>query len=180
MSRHAENLDVTHMDLDSEGDSLWFLDDLIRYPEYSSTHTGHDSALGSPDDSSNQQSNIRTLARRLPSTLRHWLALRICARESSIVISRVVSPEGPPCIIDFGSKRDITTIIASYPKIQNALMRRFIWVEKSMRKDKKNIGSKNGLEKACKSRDFTKKEECKAEKRSYSHRIGGNLDPLEI
>ncbi|MED6132427.1 hypothetical protein PIB30_018817 [Stylosanthes scabra] len=52
-------------------------------------------------------------------------------------------------------------------------------VEKSMRKAKKNIGSKNGLEKACKSEDFVKKEECGAEKRSYSHRIGANLDPLE-
>ncbi|MED6207073.1 hypothetical protein PIB30_032421 [Stylosanthes scabra] len=41
-----------------------------------------------------------------------------------------------------------------------------------MRKAKKNIGSKNGLEKACKSGGFTKKEECEAEKRSYSHRIG--------
>ncbi|MED6130491.1 hypothetical protein PIB30_001579 [Stylosanthes scabra] len=48
-----------------------------------------------------------------------------------------------------------------------------------MRKAKKNIGSKNGLEKACKSGDFTKKEECEAEKRSYSHRIGANLDSLE-
>ncbi|MED6210184.1 hypothetical protein PIB30_061770 [Stylosanthes scabra] len=52
-------------------------------------------------------------------------------------------------------------------------------VEKSMRKAKKNIGSKNGLEKACKSGDFTKKEEREAEKRSYSHRIGSNLDSLE-
>ncbi|MED6207387.1 hypothetical protein PIB30_035293 [Stylosanthes scabra] len=60
------------------------------------------------------------------------------------------------------------------------LMRRFIGVEKSMRKAKKNIGSKDGLEKACKSGDFTKKEECKAEKRSYSHRIRANLDSLEI
>ncbi|MED6159172.1 hypothetical protein PIB30_039850 [Stylosanthes scabra] len=55
------------------------------------------------------------------------------------------------------------------------LMRRFIGVEKSMRKAKKNIGSKNGLEKACKSGDFTKKEECEAEKWSYSHRIGAKL-----
>ncbi|MED6119964.1 hypothetical protein PIB30_016552 [Stylosanthes scabra] len=54
------------------------------------------------------------------------------------------------------------------------------WVEKSMRKAKKNIGSKNDLEKACKSGDFTKKEEYEAEKRSYSHRIGANLDFLEI
>ncbi|MED6134908.1 hypothetical protein PIB30_041312 [Stylosanthes scabra] len=38
---------------------------------------------------------------------------------------------------------------------------RFIGVGKSMRKAKKNIGSKNGLEKACKSGDFTKKEDCK-------------------
>ncbi|MED6121917.1 hypothetical protein PIB30_034776 [Stylosanthes scabra] len=53
-------------------------------------------------------------------------------------------------------------------------------VEKSMRKAKKNIGSKNGLENACKSGDFTKKEECEAEKWSYSHRIGANLDSLEI
>ncbi|MED6163052.1 hypothetical protein PIB30_076281 [Stylosanthes scabra] len=53
-------------------------------------------------------------------------------------------------------------------------------VEKSMRKAKKNIGSKNGLEKACKSGDFTRKKECEAEKRSYSHRIGTNLDSLEI
>ncbi|MED6160439.1 hypothetical protein PIB30_051527 [Stylosanthes scabra] len=56
----------------------------------------------------------------------------------------------------------------------------YIGVEKSMRKAKKNIGSKNGLEKACKSGDFTKKEECEVEKRSYSHRIGANLDFLEI
>ncbi|MED6209570.1 hypothetical protein PIB30_055948 [Stylosanthes scabra] len=55
----------------------------------------------------------------------------------------------------------------------------FIGVEKSIRKAKKNIGSKDGLEKACKSRDFTKKEECEAEKRSYSYRIGANLDSLE-
>ncbi|MED6220279.1 hypothetical protein PIB30_043383 [Stylosanthes scabra] len=55
----------------------------------------------------------------------------------------------------------------------------FIGVEKSMRKGKKNIGSKNGLEKACKSRDFTKKEECEVEKWSYSHPIGANLDSLE-
>ncbi|MED6199029.1 hypothetical protein PIB30_072139 [Stylosanthes scabra] len=59
------------------------------------------------------------------------------------------------------------------------MMRRFIGVEKSMRKAKKNIGSKNGLEKACKSGDFTKKEECEAEKWSYSHRIGANLDSSE-
>ncbi|MED6196788.1 hypothetical protein PIB30_050611 [Stylosanthes scabra] len=56
---------------------------------------------------------------------------------------------------------------------------KFIGVEKSMRKAKKNIGSKNGLEKACKSGDFTKKEECEAEKRSYSHQIGANLDSME-
>ncbi|MED6188845.1 hypothetical protein PIB30_089800 [Stylosanthes scabra] len=53
-------------------------------------------------------------------------------------------------------------------------------VEKSMRKAKKNIGSKNGLEKASKSGDFTKKEECDAENRSYSYRTGANLDSLEI
>ncbi|MED6152437.1 hypothetical protein PIB30_092093 [Stylosanthes scabra] len=53
-------------------------------------------------------------------------------------------------------------------------------VEKSMRKAKKNIGSKDGLEKACKSGDFTKKEDCEAKKRSYSHRIRENLDSLEI
>ncbi|MED6140285.1 hypothetical protein PIB30_091685 [Stylosanthes scabra] len=58
-------------------------------------------------------------------------------------------------------------------------IRQFIGVEKSMRKAKKNIGSKNGLEKACKSGDFTKKEECEADKRSYSHRIGAKLDSLE-
>ncbi|MED6207143.1 hypothetical protein PIB30_033059, partial [Stylosanthes scabra] len=57
---------------------------------------------------------------------------------------------------------------------------KFIGVEKSMRKAKKNIGSKNDLEKACKSGDFTKKEECEAEKRSYSHQIGANFDSLEI
>ncbi|MED6118759.1 hypothetical protein PIB30_005596 [Stylosanthes scabra] len=45
------------------------------------------------------------------------------------------------------------------------------WVEKSMRKAKKNIGSKNDLEKACKSGDFTKKEECEVEKRSHSHPV---------
>ncbi|MED6219865.1 hypothetical protein PIB30_039715 [Stylosanthes scabra] len=56
---------------------------------------------------------------------------------------------------------------------------KFIGVEKSMRKAKKNIGSKNGLKKACKSGDFTKKEECDTEKRSYSHRIGAKLDSLE-
>ncbi|MED6172349.1 hypothetical protein PIB30_049263 [Stylosanthes scabra] len=56
---------------------------------------------------------------------------------------------------------------------------RFIGVEKRMRKAKKNIGSKNGLEKACKSGDFTKKEECEAEKRSYSHQIGARLDSLK-
>ncbi|MED6164015.1 hypothetical protein PIB30_085552, partial [Stylosanthes scabra] len=55
-----------------------------------------------------------------------------------------------------------------------------IGVEKSMKKAKKNIGSKDGLEKACKSGDFTKKEECEAEKQSYSHRIRANLDSLEI
>ncbi|MED6157789.1 hypothetical protein PIB30_026726 [Stylosanthes scabra] len=52
-------------------------------------------------------------------------------------------------------------------------------VDKSIRKAKKSIGSKNGLEKACKSGDFTKKEECEAEKRSYSHRIEAKLDSLE-
>ncbi|MED6173252.1 hypothetical protein PIB30_057600 [Stylosanthes scabra] len=52
-------------------------------------------------------------------------------------------------------------------------------VEKSMRKAKKNIGSKNGLEKACKSGDFTKNEEYEVEKRSYNHRIGANFDSLE-
>ncbi|MED6137145.1 hypothetical protein PIB30_062226, partial [Stylosanthes scabra] len=53
-------------------------------------------------------------------------------------------------------------------------------VKKSMRKAKKNIRSKNGLEKACKSEDFTKKKECEAGKRSYSHQIEANLDSLEI
>ncbi|MED6173128.1 hypothetical protein PIB30_056390 [Stylosanthes scabra] len=37
-----------------------------------------------------------------------------------------------------------------------------------MKKAKKNNGSKNGLEKACKSGDFTKKKECEAEKRRYT------------
>ncbi|MED6134004.1 hypothetical protein PIB30_033528 [Stylosanthes scabra] len=55
----------------------------------------------------------------------------------------------------------------------------FIGVEKSMRKAKKNIGSKNGLEKACKSGDFTKKEECEVETWGYSHRIEAKLDSLE-
>ncbi|MED6218123.1 hypothetical protein PIB30_024003 [Stylosanthes scabra] len=36
------------------------------------------------------------------------------------------------------------------------LHQRFIGVKKNMRKSKKNIGSKNGLEKACESGDFTK------------------------
>ncbi|MED6174257.1 hypothetical protein PIB30_067375 [Stylosanthes scabra] len=54
----------------------------------------------------------------------------------------------------------------------------FIEIEKSMRKAKKDIRSKDGLEKACKSGDSTKKKECKAEKKSYSHRIGANLDSL--
>ncbi|MED6163886.1 hypothetical protein PIB30_084371, partial [Stylosanthes scabra] len=52
-------------------------------------------------------------------------------------------------------------------------------IEKTMRKAKKNIGSKDGLDKACKSGDFIKKKEIEAEKRSYSHRIGANLDSLE-
>ncbi|MED6126708.1 ATP-dependent DNA helicase II subunit 2 [Stylosanthes scabra] len=65
-------------------------------------------------------------------------------------------------------------------EILEAIRKRFIGIEKSTRKAKKNIGSKDGLEKACKSGDFTKKKECEAEKRSYSHRIGANLDSLEI
>ncbi|MED6133568.1 hypothetical protein PIB30_029358 [Stylosanthes scabra] len=53
-----------------------------------------------------------------------------------------------------------------------------IGIEKSMRKAKKNIGSKDGLEKACE-KISQKKQECEGDKRSYSHRIGANMDSLE-
>ncbi|MED6120756.1 hypothetical protein PIB30_024045 [Stylosanthes scabra] len=83
----------------------------------------------------------------------------------------------PILTITFSAISTTVTILAS--AVVNTLMRRFIGVEKSLKKNKKNIGSKNGLEKACKSGDFAKKKECEAGKRSYSHRIGAYLDSLE-
>ncbi|MED6161045.1 hypothetical protein PIB30_056993 [Stylosanthes scabra] len=80
-----------------------------------------------------------------------------------------------------GQHQGVKTIIRKIllARVYWPLMRRFIGVEKSMKKAKKNIGSKNGLEKACKSGDFTKKKGCEARKRSYIHQIGANLDSLE-
>ncbi|MED6198237.1 hypothetical protein PIB30_064257 [Stylosanthes scabra] len=68
------------------------------------------------------------------------------------VLLRVLSQQSGKCT---GSS-STTNEWVSFPrgKVDQTIFS--IGVEKSMRKAKKNTGSKNGVEKACKSGDFTK------------------------
>ncbi|MED6111979.1 hypothetical protein PIB30_057376 [Stylosanthes scabra] len=108
----------------------------------------------------------------------------LCGVEDQVVSNLIWSDLSPPKELELSlaleNKRVLLARMGAPASCCNKeLWLRFIRVEKSMRKAKKNSGSKNGLEKACKSGYFTKKEECEAEKWSYSHRIGAKLDSLE-